>query len=284
MSAQKALYIIDKEEKPHLINKANNDAFFYGYDKQYKSIIEDSRIALVDYPHFHPGFIFIEDQQMTITTFGDFDGDLSDSFEADIEIEIIPDRDIDDAYLIANWKRSEKDELKLICPLGDLRANKKKKEQFFLNVHKRFENSRYNLLFMAGGVQVVALEVRVPGFNLTPLEEYKKEQGEKLEDGGPQPISREVPKHVLHQKLVERNTANPGVQDDKAIPVEATISESGFVTKMKIDKEDVHDELLAEFALETVQLWTFKPLIKKGKPAESKITIPFAYNPAAVKK
>ncbi|MDG2166716.1 MAG: hypothetical protein P8L44_02175 [Opitutales bacterium] len=178
---------------------------------------------------------------MTLTTFGDFDGDLSDTFDVEVYVEIVPDRDIEDAYLIANWRRSEADELKLLCPLGDLRANKKRDHKFYLTVHKRFENSTYRLLFMAGGIQVVALEVRVPGFNLTPLEEYKKEHGDKLEDGGPQPIAKVVPKHVLHKKLVDRNTANPGPQDDKAIPVEATIDKNGFATKMKVDKKEVHD-------------------------------------------
>lgn len=52
VSAQKALYIIDKEEQPHLITDSNSDAFMYGYNKQYKSKIESSRIALADYPHY----------------------------------------------------------------------------------------------------------------------------------------------------------------------------------------------------------------------------------------
>ena len=130
---------------------------------------------------------------------------------------------------------------------------------------------------------MTALEVRVPGFDLTPLQEYQKEHGEKLKDGGPEPMVREVPKHVLHQKLVERNTTNPSHLDDKSISVSTTIDENGFVTKMSIDPKDVHDELLAEYALETIQLWRFKPLIKKGKPAEAKLTIPFAFSPGASK-
>ena len=284
VSGEKALVILGKDEMPHLVSKTGSKAYHYGPNNKNQIYIDIARTVLMDYSYFLPGLISIESQDLTLTTYTDSSGDLSDSFEAEVEVVIRSNRDFKDAYLIAHWRKPNGDHTKIACAIGDLKAGQKRNLSYRLPVHKSFEHSTYKLFFMAGGVQIMSSSSDISEYVLSPIDEYKKEHGSDLKDGGPAPISTILPKHILYKNLLDRHAAGEVGNIPSPIPVITTINKDGYVIKMEIEEKDLSDDLLAEYALETIQLWKFKPRIKNGEPVESKVTIPFAFDPGTAKK
>lgn len=278
VSGKKILITTGKDKQPHLVTGVSSKSFSYGPTNKEKVYIDQAPTSFTNYPYYVPGMIFMEKKKLTMVTYTSNGGGLSDSFEAQIELEIKPNRDVPDAYLVVNWRKSESDQLKLVCPIGNLKAGKTKKLEYFLPVHKSYTNTRYRLHFMTGGVEMVSSTVETTSADLSPFEEYQKKQGSDLEDGPALPFYQVLPKHLMFRRIYERNSERTEGNQSNTIRVIATIDEYGYVTDFKFEEKKVSDPLLAEYAMETIQLWKFKPRIKDGKAVESQVTIPFVFD------
>jgi len=264
----RALYILDEWDQPHLVTKVTDQEFFYGPAHSERVSLSEARTILADSKFRIPGYIHVRKEEAIIHTFtAQGRTQVTDVIHISFEIDIRPNRDFEETFILLTWIRNDGDEQMVACPLGELKANRTRKRIYNLSVEDSFRNSRYSFMFMSGGLSIPHSSLDMEF--ITPMDHYREKMaGKPIPDGGPKLLNRIVPRQVTSKG--DASEVLPG-----RVVLNATIDRNGYVTAVSVAESS--GPAFTENAMEVVQLWEFKPTIKDGKAVESDIRIPIRF-------
>lgn len=263
LPAQQAFYLFDDGEA-HLIRRVTASSYRYGLELERIGRIGEVPTALLDHARFVPGFIEIRDHRMMLmTTLGASSG-WQDKFEVQISVRARANRDLKNVFMLVEWRHENGEHIRIACPVGEMRAGRSQNLRFELSIPPAFRDSIYNLRFFCEGVEIVV--VPEGGKVESPWERYLVSLDvESPPDGPPHPITIVRPRPVLSDEEFVSGRLTMMIE----------IDEKGYVRTAEVESSPSPDHSLN--ALDAIRLWEFKPLVRNGGAAVTRIRVPFDF-------
>ena len=268
LSAQNRLYALHAGDKNyHAVHKVIRGEPYFLQDGK---LVEASgkSLALKPVPEYLPALIVVHDltTQAESLPMGDVGTNLNNQlkFSAKFESSFL----LDDVFLVLELEFSDKSTTIFIYEIGRLKPHVPQPYSVTVPMGRSLAGGRCLLhLFVAG--DEVFHSAQPAEYREQKLDEMVARRVAALRDAGPQPFFGVAP-------AGPESLRQSGARGEAVISLR--ISERGAVVAPAV--ASASDPAFGEAALAAVRQWRFLPQVKNGQAIETRVSLPFAYDPA----
>ena len=257
---------VDHDGSSHIVKGVTPQNYVIELDGGPRELLRrEAKAFLLDHSDFLPGFLQIDDESAVEWDSDAQNNSRNEFFYFRYSARVTSNRTLNNPFIVFEWIRSDNTALMEPVPIETLEVGKERVLSINFWVMDRFRLIKPKIHFMCMGFEVgTSRDISQP---ITPYEfAVRNAEGGTLADGGIKPIK------ILPVTPI---TDDDGKERKGGAKVMIRIDELGYVSD--VETREYTEWIFAKAATMLAPFYLFQPRIKDGKPAATKVVVPFQF-------